>query len=300
MLRTRKALPLILLTAAFACAQDPAPVVVGGSHAERVTQEPVATTDAALRVTYLGNEGFLIESGAQRVLIDALFGQGISGYEVVPSHLREALESGSEPWDGVAVALASHFHRDHFDPLAVGRFLEANPEALFISTPQAAASFGDANPGRPDLQSRFRAILPAPGRVETVQLGDLKIEVLNLHHGAGNPPTQNLGLVISLGGERALHFGDTEAKMIDFEPYLDLLKDTDIALLPFWFLSSEWRADMVSELIQPRRIAVGHLPTRDAPAGYFARWNSYDELRSKIEDRFPEAWIADQSAEVMP
>lgn len=296
-----KALLLIVALPTLACARDRVLVVAHDAPAARVEQSSaaVATSDA-LEVHYLGNEGFLVESGGRRVLIDALFGEGISGYDAVPVQLRASLERGTGTWGGVEIALASHFHRDHFDPDAVARFLDANPLAIFISTPQAAESFAESNPDRPELIERFRAVLPEPGTVESLDVAGVRIDVLNLHHGAGNPPTQNLGVIVSLGRQRFLHLGDTEAKMVDFEPYLEILVGTDVALLPFWFLSSEWRADMVHGFLRPQRIAVAHMPTRDAPAGYFARWKSYDELRALIESRFPDAWFATHQGEVMP
>ncbi len=37
-----------------------------------------------VEVTYLGNEGFLIAAGDVRVVVDALFDDGIKGYPTVP------------------------------------------------------------------------------------------------------------------------------------------------------------------------------------------------------------------------
>jgi L-ascorbate metabolism protein UlaG (beta-lactamase superfamily) len=95
------------------------------------------SSEVALRVRYVGNEGFVVEGDGRRVAIDALFGEGIPGYAAAPAPLRAELERGTGEWGSVAVALATHHHGDHFDPAAVGRFLEANPEARFVSTPQA-------------------------------------------------------------------------------------------------------------------------------------------------------------------
>jgi len=134
-----------------------------------------------------------------------------------------------------------------------------------------------------------RAVLPAEGTVEHMEFDGIELAVLNLHHGRRDPPVENLGLVITIGDQSFLHFGDTEAKMEEFEPYLDILRDTDLALLPFWFLSSEWRARMVRDLIQPRWIVVAHMPTPDAGDSYFGRWQSYDKLVRSIRSAFPEA-----------
>lgn len=254
-----------------------------------------------LEVRYLANEGFLVEAWGRRVLVDGLFGTGISGYDAVPPEVRSQLERGAGSWGNIQVAIATHHHGDHFDPESVIRFLEANPEAVFVSTPQAVERLTrrltrgateqskSSNVERSELLARVRAVLPAEGAVERMEFDGIELVVLNLHHGRRDPPVENLGLVITIGDRSFIHFGDTEARLDEFEPYLDLLRDTDLALLPFWFLSSEWRARMVRDLIQPRWIVVAHMPTPEAGDSYFGRWQSYDNLVRSIRSAFPEA-----------
>lgn len=291
----RSGVSLALLLATWSCA--PSGSLPGGGGAlrpdEAASPSPVAVASVGFEVVYLANEGFLVEANGRRVLVDGLFGEGINGYPAVPAELRRQLETGSGPWGSIDVAIASHYHGDHFDPAAVGRFLESNPDASFVSTPQAIERLtnflteGGVQPAA--LLERARPVLPAEGAMERIAFDGIDIDVLALHHGRRDPPIENLGLVVRIGDQSFLHFGDTEAKMESFEPYLDLLRGTDLALLPFWFLSSEWRAAMVRDLIQPRWIMVGHMPAPDAPASYFGRWSSYDELARAIKTAFPEA-----------
>jgi L-ascorbate metabolism protein UlaG (beta-lactamase superfamily) len=295
-------IPALIVAASFAataCVQGrPQNVDLGQTS-------PSADTATEIGVRYLANEGFLVEGGGRRILVDGLFGAGISGYPAVPPQVRSRLENGVDEWSNIQVAIATHHHGDHFDPDSVARFLEANPKAVFVSTPQAidrltahlAGQWTSPASIQTDLLARLRAVLPAEGSTERLEVAGIGIEVLNLHHGRRDPPVQNLGLVVTLGDQRFLHFGDTEAKMEEFEPYLDLLRDTDLALLPFWFLSSEWRAQMVRDLIQPHRIVVAHLPMPDADASYFGRWNSYDNLVRSITTAFPDARFPDQPGE---
>lgn len=250
----------------------------------------------ALEVTYLANEGFLVERGGVRVLVDGLFASGAPGYPVLPGETLAELERGGGRFAGVSVALATHYHRDHFDPGVVARFLAANPGAVFVSTPQAVERL-EREPGATGFRERVRAVLPAAGEVEVLEVGGARITVLNLHHGPRQPPVENIGLVVELGGRRFLHFGDTEAKREEFEPYLDLLRGVDVALLPFWFLSSEWRAGMVRMEIAPREIVVAHLPEPDAPPGHFGRWGSWERLVELIRGGFPGAHIPGRSGE---
>lgn len=271
-------------------------LVLGGSvAASQVATESSAPATGAtvpLEVRYLANEGFLVAGAGRRVLIDALFGAGVDGYPIVPADLRGELEAGSGEWGHIDLALATHYHADHFDPQAVLRFLEAQPDAAFVSTPQAVGQLRKRVAPDDARLRRVHSAFPDEGTTENLILNEIDIQVLNLHHGRNRrPAVENLGYIVTLGDDRFLHFGDTEAKMEDFEPYLGLLQDTELALLPFWFLSSEWRAQMVRERIRPQEIIVAHLPLPNAPAGHFARWESYDNLLDVIRQAFPQARI---------
>jgi L-ascorbate metabolism protein UlaG (beta-lactamase superfamily) len=282
-------------------ASDPDPQVESSPHRPATT--PLAKP--ALGVRYLANEGFLVEAAGRRVLIDALFGAGLDGYPAVPAEVRAEFERGVGEGRGIEVALATHFHGDHFDPAAVGRFLEANPRAIFVSTPQAIRSLNQSlatqgtisGTSRLSLLTRIRQPFPATGTVQTLDLDGIRVAALNLHHGRRTPPVENLGFVVTIGDQRFIHLGDTEATLEDFEPYLELLAEPDVALLPFWFLTSEWRAEMVRKRIRPRAIVVAHLPSPDAPASYFGRWENHAELIRLIRAAFPEARIPSASGE---
>ena len=90
------------------------------------TSAPTADL-SGIRVTFVGNSGFLITVGDQEVLIDALF-------------------EGLPPFDDVDLILATHDHPDHFSATLVEQYLQNNPQAIFMSTKQAASQltgFGD-------------------------------------------------------------------------------------------------------------------------------------------------------------
>ena len=296
-------LPILAALAASACSPSSAPGAEAvDARPSAVVALPEPKVSGGLEVHYLANEGFLIEGGGKRVLVDGLFGDGILGYPVVPSELRFELETGVGKWGDIQVVLATHHHGDHFDPGAVARFLEANRAAVFVSTPQAVrrltAGLTTGDSERTELLTRVHGILPVEGAVEHLEISGIAIDLLNLHHGRRSPPVENLGLAVTLGDTRFLHFGDTEAKTEDFEPYLELLRGTDLAVLPFWFLSSEWRADMVRELIRPRWIVVSHMPTPNAAPSHFARWQSFENLIRVIETAFPKARLPRRPGEI--
>ena len=60
-----------------------------------VLAAPAAAIAEGVELTYLGNEGFLIAAGETRVLVDALYGEGLRGYPVVPPAERRRLEEAA-------------------------------------------------------------------------------------------------------------------------------------------------------------------------------------------------------------
>jgi L-ascorbate metabolism protein UlaG (beta-lactamase superfamily) len=112
---------------------------------------------AELEITYLANEGVLIACGGQKVLVDALLRDSLDDYARHPPDVQEKLETGKPPFDGIVLALATHFHLDHWDAGAISRFLKNNSSALFVSTPEATAMLPWSH------REQVRAVWPETG-----------------------------------------------------------------------------------------------------------------------------------------
>lgn len=122
----------------------------------------VPVKSGTLEVTYLANEGFMIAGGGKKILIDALFREGVGGYAVLSTATRALLEQACSPFDGVEAVFATHFHADHFDAEAVLAHLKNNPQAFFFSTNQAADKLRAT--GQFDaVKTRLVATLPKEG-----------------------------------------------------------------------------------------------------------------------------------------
>ena len=136
-----------------------------------------------LKITYLANEGVLLDCQGKKVLIDALFRDSLDDYMRHPPEVQEKLETGKPPFDGVGLALATHFHLDHWDAGAISRFLVNNPGAVFASTPQATAMLPHS------LQGRVRALWPDKDHDVGLKMSGIQVDAFALEHGK----TQNLG-----------------------------------------------------------------------------------------------------------
>jgi L-ascorbate metabolism protein UlaG (beta-lactamase superfamily) len=205
-----------------------------------------------LRITYLANEGVLVECGGTRVLIDALFRDGLEPYARHAPDVQEQLETGRAPFEGIDLALATHFHLDHWDAGAISRFLRNNPRALFASTEHATAMIPSS------LRERVRNLWPANGRPSRLAAGPAKLTAIPLKHGA----TQNLAYRLELSGRTLVHLGDADASDENFSP-LASAGAVDVALVPFWWLLDSKATSFMKERWKPRNLAALHVGTTD-------------------------------------
>ncbi|HKA91192.1 MAG TPA: MBL fold metallo-hydrolase [Haliangiales bacterium] len=226
-------LPVAVLVAAAACATRPA-------------------VRDGLRITYVANEGVLLDAGATRVLIDGLHGE-YKGYAALPAAPREALETAAPPWGGISVVLVSHRHADHFDPGSVARFLARSPDAVLATSEEVVALLPA------EARARARASPWQVGRSQTETIAGAKITFLGLGHGDHPPQIQNLGHLVEIGGATVLHVGDAEATAENFAPFALPVRGIDVALLPWWFLVDDAALAVVRTHIAPRRIVAFHI-----------------------------------------
>jgi L-ascorbate metabolism protein UlaG (beta-lactamase superfamily) len=273
--------PLFWLSA---CRASPSVAPEAAANAlEGMTQATPAAN--ALEVTYLANEGFMIAGGGRKLLIDALFREGVGGYATITPATRESLEQARSPFDGVDAVFATHFHADHFDPEAVLAHLTHNPQAFFFSTNQAADKLRAT--GKFDaIKTRVVATLPKEGeRFHSGHRG-IYVQLLNIHHGRSRP-IENLGFIVGIAGKRVLHIGDSEAESAVFQKY-EVAKDRiDVAFLPFWYFLNDDFKRAVRDQIQPRHIVVMHIESdsflnRVRSGDWQTKW-------AKIKAEFPNA-----------
>jgi L-ascorbate metabolism protein UlaG (beta-lactamase superfamily) len=205
-----------------------------------------------VEVTYLGNMGVLLEGGGARILVDALFRDSMDPYARHSPEVQESLETGGKPFDGVGLALATHFHLDHWDAGAVTRFLRTHPGALFGSTEHGVAMMPH------DVRDRARNLWPAAGATSSLEVAGVKVTAFPLEHGKA----QNLGYRIELAGRTLVHLGDADPSPENCRRVL-ASGSADVALLPFWWLTSETGASCLKTAWKPRSVVALHIGTTD-------------------------------------
>ena len=194
------------------------------------------TAAEAPRLTYLANEGVMLEGSGGRVFIDALFGDGLPQYAAVPPGLRDSLERARPGFDGPAVVLTTHAHRDHHDAAALGRYLSSNPKAR---------SLGPPDPGAPP---------------DSVDVGWVRARALALPHGRTVRPVGHAAWLVTLDGVTALHIGDTMSEPDSWPTFGLPAAGVDLALVPYWYALEEARFARVLAVTRARAVVLLHSP----------------------------------------
>jgi L-ascorbate metabolism protein UlaG (beta-lactamase superfamily) len=219
-----------------------------------------AATQDGVTITFLANEGVMLSSGARKVLIDGLFLKYETGYAVPADSTRVALERGRPPFDAVDLALVTHGHGDHFHPAPVAAHLRADPRTTLVTSRQVIDSLrrGASVAGVPAMRLVARTMKPGTRRREVI--AGVPVELLGLPHGGWrHRKVEHLGFIVELGGRRVLHVGDADFTEKAFAPLrLDTLR-LDVALLPFWAVTSREGRRVIERWIRPRQVVAIHV-----------------------------------------
>lgn len=241
-------------------------------------------------IQYVANMGVLLTVGDKSVLIDALFRKGEPAYDSVDEATRELLEVGKPPYQNVKIALATHLHKDHFDPQSVSRHMRRNPKARFVST-SAAISKLDTNAAKFDeYRDRVRTVEPEEGSSIEFAHDGISVDVLRLSHGGSLfSEIVNIGFIVHIGGRKVLHVGDGVLNQTTITAIEAAADDIDVLCVPYLWLLSHDGQSLIKNKIKPKTIIALHFATGEAM------------LQSKgIKRYFPNAVIMSQTGQSVP
>jgi L-ascorbate metabolism protein UlaG (beta-lactamase superfamily) len=235
----------------------------------------------ALDVTYVANEGFLIQAANKKVLVDALFDAG--GEYLGPSgETLEQLRGAQGPFAGVDLILVTHRHRDHFNPNMVMAHLRHNPKARLIAHTQVVDQMRNQE-GFAQIGERIHEVSLEPGAHERVTVQGMTIDALCLAHlrysvdGRDvHAQVRNLAFIVDLGGTRFLHLGDAtvENSLTHLSAYPFEETPVDIVFLGYPDRSAAAR-EFIGRRIKPSRIIAMHIPPADLAEELKKVWAAY-------------------------
>ncbi|HXE74295.1 MAG TPA: MBL fold metallo-hydrolase [Candidatus Xenobia bacterium] len=245
-----------------------------------------------LELTYIANEGFLLTLPQEdipgrtaiienKVLIDALFREGVEGYAMIPPARRDEVETARPPFDAAKLVLVSHYHADHFDAAAVGRYLVHNFRAVLISSPQVCDAVAEELKDDVIARNRVRRILPTGDRPISVTVDGITVQAYRVSHGSGrHAEIQNLGHLVTLGGWKILHLGDSDADESEIRSFGWAKEKLDVAFIPFWCLTEKKGSEIIQRHVRARIVVAMHIPPQEL-----------EQRAAEIRAFFPDAVI---------
>ncbi|MGB1277245.1 MAG: MBL fold metallo-hydrolase, partial [Nannocystaceae bacterium] len=239
------------------------------------------TLASPVELTYLANEGVLVQAFGRAIVIDGLHRFYGPEYAVLPAPEREQLEQAQADYGKVDVVIASHRHGDHFSAEATAMHLQANPQAVFYGPPQTVKLLL-ALAGANEVAGRVHAIDATPGASTTVTVPGkpaTELEFLGLRHvGKRHTAVENLGVLVTLDGVKVLHVGDAVGDAANLAGFGLAGRKLDAALIPFWYLDTPSSRRVVAEQIAARQVFAFHIDPRDGvgvhaePEVWSKRW----------------------------
>jgi len=261
------------------------------------SEEP--TNGQKANITYIANEGFLIEVGQKRIIIDAFFGERELNFCAIPtSEVLEQMTTATGDFARVDLIAVTHNHVDHFHAPFVAEHLMANEHAKFISCEQSTEKLA-MHKGFESFKDRVLEITPDSLFYQDTVVNDIRVRVYRLAHGPymiTDPETgsmvnkhrfvQNLGFVFEVDGIKIFHCGDSGPRCWDDYEHFRLDKeDIDIAMLGRGFLASDvgFGIEILRNYIKPEHIVLMHIHPESIP--YF------QNVANQVKQEFPSVTI---------
>lgn len=220
--------------------------------------------NSGLEITYIANEGVLIEASGKKILIDAHHYRGNSPYLPVPQNTIEKMVGGFKPFDKIDLILATHVHVDHFDAENVGRHLLNNAATKFLASEQITGSIEKFFKKYSLIKKQILTVTPEVGFSDEIKVNEIPVKLLGMKHGSDRfSDIENMGYIIKLGKYKILHVGDADGKVSNFKPFHFPNEGIDVAIVPYWFLTHKPFNKIVNKNIQAGRIIAVHIPTKE-------------------------------------
>ncbi|PLX12585.1 MAG: hypothetical protein C0594_02250 [Marinilabiliales bacterium] len=227
-----------------------------------------------LCIHYLANDGFLVSSGMNSIMVDGLF-EKIDGNwcDSPDDSLIEQIIGGQSPFDHVSVLAVSHKHIDHFNGKLVTEFMQANPQCKLVCPVQVEDELAIQN-GFENIKDRIISITPDFLQDSTIRLNDIPIRIIRLPHSEymihdsvndvlvnKHKDIENLGFVFSMGDSKVFHMGDASPNdSLSFQKYQLNLESIDVAMFDrMFFAGAKQNMNIVNNLVGARYNVIMHI-----------------------------------------
>lgn len=254
-------------------------------------------------VTYIANEGFLIEVGSRNILIDAIFDDRSISYAHVPDEeTLSMMQASKAPFDDIDLVLVTHSHRDHFSVEPMLEHLKSNPSGTLIGPPQVVDTLRAVEPGFDENGIAVREVDLGLFEAVELEVDGIRVLAIRLRHSAymetdektgeqfnRHARVENLVYLVEVEGLTILHVGDAvlSQNLELFEEGRFRKKKIDIVFLEFFDWSDETKA-ILDQWMTPDHVVFMHLPPDP---------EKILQIEAHLLERFPNAVVFAQPME---
>lgn len=174
---------------------------------------------AGLKITFIANEGFLLNSPSKKVLIDALY-KNVYSPNVKPSaQLIQKMENADPPFDNIDIICITHDHNDHYDINCVGKHLEKDIKAILVCPNSVANAFRNYS-NYNAIKERIISITAGSGvKVDTI-FNDVPITIFGFRHCLSNfYDMEHNSYLLNMEGVKIYHSGDSWGYKNEFNAF---------------------------------------------------------------------------------
>jgi len=224
--------------------------------------------ESDLNLVFIANEGVLVHTDTEKVLIDALFTDPNPAYAAPTAEMLDGMVHGNPPFNDVALALVTHNHPDHFDPSVAGRFLRNNLEAVLVAPLDAVTVMEESIEQWTDISHRVISISLDPGDSMLRHIDGIAVTAYRTLHSGQREEPQNLMYLVEMEGRTFFHEGDSDGSPATFTQLGLGDADIDLALVHFWFPTNLEAERILQGILKADHVGLFHLPKRlmeDAP-----------------------------------
>jgi L-ascorbate metabolism protein UlaG (beta-lactamase superfamily) len=224
---------------------------------------PVAKGQSQVGITFVANEGFLLNDGSHKILIDAIFTEGNGQFTTPPAEMLIRERNAESPFDAIDFLLSTHYHADHINPTFELEHLSNDTLTRWIGPPQVYDLL-ESETGFSDTQNRLYALLPVTGETIDTLINDFHFRTVRLVH-YNNPENniQNLGYIFTLASINIFHPGDGYMNDTTEITNLDLADNNiDLLFLSYRVLNNDFEnlGRSIIKYLHPKAIILMHIP----------------------------------------
>jgi len=192
----------------------------------------------SISITYIANEGFLVQMNNKKIVFDGFFKEGFGKYDCPDLNMISQMKGNLPPFNNIDYIFVSHYHGDHVDALLLTEYLMKNEQTKLFCPEQVNHLLKEDSLKYQLIKEQIVTMTPDTNSYEKIKYGDITVTACRLWHGKKeNKEIENIGFIIEYKNKSVFHSGD--ATLADFNGVNGYLANCniDVAIIHNTFAS---------------------------------------------------------------